>query len=69
MNTPTGPVTVLFMPGSKVDDGEMLEFDGMQAQLVRVTGGAAAVIGTPSQHVDSYHALVQDSFVTLSTGA
>lgn len=69
VNTPTGPVTVLFMPDLKVDDGQMLEFDGMQAHLVNVTGGAAAIIGTPSQHVDNYHALVQQSFVTLSAGA
>ena len=69
VKTPTGPVTVLYMPSLKVDDGETLEFDGMRAQLVRVSGGAAAIIGTPTQQVDSYYALVQNAFVTLEDGA
>ena len=69
VNTATGPVTVLFMPGVKIKDREMLEFDGLQAQLVSVTGGAVAVIGTPNQQVGDYHALVQHSFVPLTAGA
>jgi len=69
VNTPTGAVTVLFMPGVDIKDGQMLEFEGMQAQLVSVKGGAVAVIGTPDQQVSDYHAVVQDSFVPLTAGA
>ena len=69
VNTPTGAITVLYMPGLNIRDGELLEFDGLQAQLVSVTGGAVAVIGTPNQQVGDYHADVQHSFVAQNAGA
>jgi len=67
LNTPQGPLTVIFMPGTAVTDGEMMDFDGMQAQLVVLSRGSAAVIGTETQHVSDFHTLVQNAFVSLST--
>jgi hypothetical protein len=66
LNTPRGPITVIFMPGTTVTDGEMMVFDGMQAQLVVLTHGSAAVIGTETQHISGFHTLVQNAFIPLS---
>jgi Protein of unknown function (DUF3379) len=66
VNTASGPVTIIFMPDMLVTDGEMLAFDGMQAQLVGLVRGSAAVIGTPAQDVAKLHALVQTSFISGS---
>ncbi len=66
LNTKHGPITIIFMPHTVVTDGEMLAFDGMQAQLVNLASGSAAVIGTEDQDIASFHALVQDSFIKLS---
>ena len=68
-NTAHGPVTVIFMPNQTVTDGEMLTFDGMQAQLVVLAGGSAAVIGTGSQQIAGLHSLVQNSFIALDASA
>jgi hypothetical protein len=67
LNTEHGPITVIFMPDTEVADGEMLDFDGMQAQLVVLESGSAVVIGTHSQQVADFHTLVQNSFIPLST--
>lgn len=67
--TASGPVTIIFMPDTPVADGEMLAFDGMQAQLVGLGRGSAAVIGTSSQNVAELHSLVQSSFVSLGSEA
>jgi Protein of unknown function (DUF3379) len=63
VNTASGPVTIIFMPDTLVTDGEMLAFDGMQAQLVGLVRGSAAVIGTTSQDVAKLHSLVKGSFI------
>jgi hypothetical protein len=67
LNTEHGPITVIFMPDTEVADGEMLDFDGMQAQLVVLEGGSAVVIGTHSQQVAGFYTLVQNSFIPLGT--
>jgi hypothetical protein len=64
VDTARGPVTVIFMPDMQVADGQILAFDGMQAQLVGLAHGSAAVIGTPTQDVAQLHALVQSSFIS-----
>ncbi len=69
VTTASGPVTIIFMPDTLVADGEMLAFDGMQAQLVGLGRGSAAVIGTTSQNVAEFHSLVQSSFIPLGSEA
>ncbi len=66
LNTEHGPITVIFMPDTVVTDGEMLDFNGMQAQLVVLAGGSAVVIGTYSQQVADFYTLVQNSFIPLN---
>lgn len=67
LNTERGPITVIFMPDTVVSDGEMLDFDGMQAQLVVLAGGSAVIIGAHSQQVAGFYTLVQNSFIPLNT--
>ena len=69
LNTEHGPITIIFMPDTRVTDGEMMAFDGMQAQLVRLVNGSAAVIGTENQQIASFYSLVQNSFVPLGVRA
>lgn len=64
LNTSEGPVTVIYMPTTEVNDREILEFNGMQALLVKLEKGSAAIIGTGSQGVLALYSVIQDS-ITL----
>lgn len=61
LNTDRGLITLLYMPATAVADGERLAFDGLEAILVALDSGSAAIVGTGSQHVDELHAFVQRS--------
>lgn len=63
LNTRAGPVTVIFMPATEVNDRETLEFDGMQVLLVSLEKGSAAIIGTGSQGILTLHSVVQNSII------
>ncbi len=63
LNTDQGPVTVIYMPATEVNDHETLEFDGMQALLVSLEKGSAAIIGTGSQSISSFYSVVQESII------
>jgi hypothetical protein len=63
LNTSAGPVTVIYMPATEVNDRETLEFDGMQALLVSLEKGSAAIIGTGSQGISALYSVVQDSII------
>jgi len=69
LNTPTGPITVIFMPDTPVINGERLEFGGMQAELVALASGSAAVIGQASQDIGEFSTMVQRSIVPISSEA
>jgi len=63
LNTSEGPVTVIYMPATEVNDHETLEFDGMQALLVSLEKGSAAIIGTGSQGISALYSVIQDSII------
>ncbi len=63
LNTRAGPVTVIFMPATEVNDRETLEFDGMQALLVSLEKGSAAIIGTGSEAVLALYSVTQNSIL------
>lgn len=65
LNTGAGPVTVIYMPETGVEDRESFEFDGQQALLVRLQHGSAAIVAAGPQNVGDYYALVQDSILPL----
>jgi hypothetical protein len=47
--TPDGPATVLFMPAVTVDEPLLIRFDGVEAQVVGLETGAAAIIGASGE--------------------
>ena len=69
VSTDNGPVTIIFMPETQVQDGEMVEFDQMHAYLVNLEHGSAAIIGRSTQPVESLEAMVRSSIETHLVGA
>jgi len=61
VSTADGPMTIVFMPRTKVRDGEVLEFDHKHAYMVNLEHGSAAIIGRREQPVRSLQALVRSS--------
>lgn len=58
LNTAEGPVTVIYMPKTSVNDREMLQFDELQAMLVQLNFGSAAIIGNTVEQVAGVYPLV-----------
>ncbi|MDX1380522.1 MAG: DUF3379 family protein [Xanthomonadales bacterium] len=69
VHTDTGPVTVIFMPGTEVRDGQRLAFDGMHAELVALDHGAAAIIGAEAQTLDGARLALQGAIHPLQGSA
>jgi hypothetical protein len=65
LDTQSGPLTVIYMPDTHVTDREMLAFDQMEALLIDLENGSAAIIGADSQRVEDYYAVIHDSIVPL----
>jgi hypothetical protein len=65
LNTESGPVTVIYMPETEVSDKEMLAFDAVEAILVDLQRGSAAIIGSGSQGISNLYAMVHDSIISL----
>lgn len=63
LNTSEGPVTLIYMPATEVNDRETFEFDGMQVLLVSLEIGSAAIIGTGSQGISALYSVIQDSII------
>jgi len=66
MNTQNGPVTVIYMPDTPVIDRETFAFDNMEAILVKLKTGSAAIIGPDQQSISGLYAFVQDSIIPSS---
>lgn len=64
VSTADGPMTIVFMPRTKVRDGEMLEFDHKHAYMVNLEHGSAAIIGRSEQPVSGLQALVRSSITS-----
>ncbi|MDT8320107.1 MAG: DUF3379 family protein [Xanthomonadales bacterium] len=58
LNTAEGPITVIYMPKTTVNDREMLEFDELQAMLVQLDSGSAAIIGNTVEQVAGLYPMV-----------
>lgn len=58
--TNQGPVTVIYMPDTRVSDPLLMQFDGVQAEVITLLDGSAAVISPAGQSVESVHALLRD---------
>jgi len=67
VSTDDGPMTIVFMPKTRVTDGEILEFDQKHAYMVNLDHGSAAIIGRSEQPVGKLQTLVRNSITsTLS---
>lgn len=69
VSTEQGPMTVIFMPKTQVTDGEIVTFDQMQALLVSLEHGSAAIIGGQSQSVEKLEDIIKNSLKTGLVGA
>lgn len=63
LNTESGPVTVIYMPETRVTDREQFAFDDVDALLVSLGSGSAAIIGPDEQSISNLYAFVQDSII------
>jgi hypothetical protein len=69
VSTDQGPMTIIFMPKTPVTDGEVITFDQMQALMVSLEHGSAAIIGSQSQTIESLESVIRASFKTGLVGA
>lgn len=69
LNSAQGQVTVIFMPGLEVPEGQHFAFDDMAAELINLPGRnvSAAIIGQPGQLNAAMGLAVQQGVVRLST--
>jgi hypothetical protein len=63
LNTESGPVTVIYMPDTPVIDRESFAFDNVEAILVDLPGGSAAIIGPDQRSISGLYAFVQNSII------
>jgi hypothetical protein len=61
LNTERGPVTVILMPATAVEDRESRLENGMQARIVSLGRGSIAVMGADTAAVDQLAAAVRES--------
>jgi hypothetical protein len=70
LNTESGPVTVILMPATTVDDHQSLLENGMQARLVSLSRGSIAVMGADAASVEELASTVREMLLpTASTPA
>lgn len=69
LNTESGPVTVIYMPGTRVTDRETFAFDKVEALLVSLHSGSAAIIGPNQQSISNLYAFVQNSIIPSPDGS
>jgi hypothetical protein len=71
MNTAQGLVTVIIMPGQRLQQAERFAFNGMEASLVDLPGqhAALAIVGRPGQLDAALDLAVQQAFSRRSADA
>lgn len=60
-----GPVTVIFMPSVQVAEPLLLRFDGMEARVVDLPTGSAAIIGGGAADVSTLPAMLRSGLQPL----
>lgn len=64
-----GNVTVIYMPDTEVTETRLVVFDEMQAQVIALEAGSAAIIGKAGDTDPTLAALLRTSITPLSAGA
>lgn len=67
--TEDGPATVIFMPAVQVDEPLLLRFDGVNAQVVGLERGAAAIIGASDSATKDLMTRLQEGMKPLAADA
>lgn len=65
VQTEAGLVSIFIMPGVRTEE-HLVEFDGMQAYLVSLSGATAAIVGRTEQGVAAYRDMVRNALTRLS---
>jgi len=65
LDTESGLVTVFYLPGTRVNDRQMIDFDGRQAMLVSLEHGAAVIVGGTGHSPAAYYTVVHDAIVPV----
>ena len=63
LDTDHGLVTVIFMPRTRVDDGQSVDFDDMRALMVSLERGSAAIIAGTDQPIGNLPDLLRRTLV------
>jgi hypothetical protein len=67
--TEDGPATVIFMPAVQVETPLLLRLDGVEARVVGLDSGAAAIIGVGGQAAESLRTQLQAGMKPLEVDA
>jgi hypothetical protein len=59
--TESGPVTVIYMPDTVVENATLVRFEGMTGRLIALASGSAAIIRPDGQSLDGLDTLLQGS--------
>ena len=65
LDTSQGLVTVIFMPRTDVTDGQSVSFDDMQAVLVSLERGSAAIIANAGQPIENLPDMLRRTRVSI----
>lgn len=69
MQTEQGPVTILYMPETRVEDGEKMIFEQQYALLLQLEKGSAAIISEQAQTSELVEGLVRASLKSATLDA
>lgn len=69
MQGETGPVTVLFMPETQVNEPLLMRFEDQQASVIALRAGSAAIIGPAGQSHQQLQTLLRESLQPLHSEA
>lgn len=63
----SGPVTVIVMPNTRVENRMLVQFDGHEATVFPLNSGSAAIIGDSGQQYAALQTLLQSSILPRSS--
>ncbi len=69
LSSAEGPVTVFYLPDAEVGEARLVRFDAMEARLVSLDSGAAAIIGEPGQDHSGIEAILRRAIAAIENDA
>ena len=68
IDTEQGLMTIILMPHTDVNNGEVVEFENMHALLIELGPGSAAIIGEQGQRIETLQSMVRQSLIIDNVG-